>query len=146
MISTSFKVLIHIFLPIFIGGFLYIGFRSKSLLIFNWAHNLGLNSLIADYRNVCKSYQLELPNWVKYSLPDALWTYSFTSTFCLFWNGRKKLYFLVIPLILGVGFEVLQFFKKVRGTFDLVDLFFCLSTFILSILILKPYNNEKVSF
>jgi hypothetical protein len=146
MLAMSFKISIHIFLPIFIGGFLYVGYRSTSLLMFNWADNLGLYGLITDFRNVCKSYQFVLPNWVKYSLPDLLWTYAFTSSFCLFWRGRNKFYWCILPFVFSVGFEVLQFYKIVGGTFDLVDLFFCLTAYLISILIIKPYKNEKISY
>lgn len=141
MLGTSYKVMIHIFLPLFIGGLIYVGFRSKSLLIYSWVDNVSLNNLIIDFRNLLKSYQLQ--NWIKYSLPDGLWTYSLTSSLCLLLKKRYQLYWFVLPFILSIGFELFQMFKIIRGTFDIIDLVVCFIAYLLSILFFKPYKYEK---
>lgn len=143
MHSMSIRVFTHTLFPILIGGLIYLGFRDKSLTMFNWVNHIGLNDAISSFRQECSVYKLEIPNWVVYSLPDGLWTYSFTSSICLIWEKKNKIYWMFFPFIIGVGLEVLQFFNIVSGTFDIVDLAVSLIAFVLSILILKSYKNEK---
>lgn len=66
-----------------------------------------------------------LPNWVRYSLPDALWQYAFGATMAAVWRGepltKRKLAFLVAPAALGILVELGQGVGLVPGTFDLAD-------------------------
>tara|TARA_B100001109_G_scaffold226315_1_gene200336 strand:- start:503 stop:895 length:393 start_codon:yes stop_codon:yes gene_type:complete len=123
-------------MPIFLGGVIYLGYRSLSLRMFDWFEFLGFSELIYDVRYLFQEFLL-LPNWFYYSLPDGLWTYAFTSSFIIIWGIKNPIlkYWLAIPLILSVVPEILQFYNLFPGTFDWVDLIFMSNGFILSILI-----------
>lgn len=105
-----------IIIPLLIGGLIYIGFRSKSLLLFKWFSLLGLEELINLYRLNVKS--IELPGFILYSLPDGLWSYSFLEFIGLF--KVKLLVWMVVCLI--ISFEFLQLFSIIEGTFCFIDL------------------------
>lgn len=129
-------VFIHCILPIFVGGIIYIGFRSLSLRMFNWFDFFGFSDIILEVRELFHEI-LFLPNWFYYSLPDGLWTYAFTSSFIIIWgiNNPVLKYWLVIPFILSLVPEMLQLFNLFPGTFDLNDLIFMSIGFISSILV-----------
>ena len=84
-----------------IGGLIYIRYRSESLLMFDWFHNLGLSDSIEDFRS-----NSEMPNvydWVKYNLPAGLWLFAYMFVIDAVWgkdNNRVSMYFLyVLPLL-----------------------------------------------
>jgi len=138
--------LIHILLPILLGGFIYILLRSSSLLMFQWFESIGILEIVLSFRNISIGLKTSVPSWFYYSLPDGLWVYSFTTAILLFGNDFKNIkYWLFIPLVLGPLVEISQFFKLFPGTFDLTDLFFTSIAFTTSILIFnyKNRNNEK---
>ena len=135
-------VFIHCILPIFVGGIIYICFRSLSLRMFDWFDFIGFSEIILDIRELFLEISF-LPNWFYYSLPDGLWTYAFTSSFIIIWgiNNPVLKYWLVIPFILSLVPEMLQLFNLFPGTFDLNDLIFMSIGFISSILVF--YFTEK---
>ena len=68
-----------------------------------------------------------MPNWFIFSLPDALWIYSFSMAMLYIWNGevnKRSLFWIIIASILGIFGELAQLFGLV-GTFDLMDLLLC---------------------
>lgn len=136
-------VLIHVVFPILLGGLIYILFRSTTLIMFKWLDSIDVLSIVLTIRGFTSNIKNSFPEWFYYSLPDGLWVYSFTSALFLFnekFQGIKV--WLIIPLVLGPLFELLQFFKLFPGTFDITDLIFSSVAFILSILIFN-YKNKK---
>ena len=122
------KTIIHVVFPMIIGGFLYILFRGKNLLLFSWFKSLGFDRLINHAREI---FYLDIhpPKWLVYSLPDGIWIYSLTSLMLIIWykdsNKTKYLWFLIGP-VLGISAELGQLINIVPGTFDNTDLIFCL--------------------
>ena len=51
----------------FIGGMIYLMFRSESLVMFRWCETLHIREYVDSVRISCT-----LPNWIVYSLPDGL--------------------------------------------------------------------------
>lgn len=95
--------------------------------MFSWFKRLGLSSLISYIRLF--SDEFILPEWVIYSLPNALWTYSFMFSFVLLWKNSINLYshiWFALVFFISVGSEIGQLLKIVPGTFDFIDLFLCL--------------------
>ncbi len=137
------KLFIHVFLPIIFGGLIYILFRSDSLLMFKWFEFLGLSNIIYIVRECV--INISLVDWVRYSLPDGLWVYSFSTVLIILWNENKTLlfYFLLIPFLLGPGVEILQFFKLFEGTFDLMDLIITIVAFSLSLFFNLKFNQYE---
>ena len=140
----------QVFLPILIGGSLYIVFRSKSIRLFDWFERIGFAESLHVSRSIIIPFKKDIPSWLYYSLPDGLWVYAFTSALLIFWNQEieKVKYWLLIPFISGVSIEIAQGLKLLQGTFDFLDLAFTVLALILSVTI-NNYNfkqNEEQVF
>lgn len=138
--------IINCIIPVSIGGLIYMLGRHDSLKMFHWFQFLHLEAYIHHFRTVYKdSITSCLPAWMLYSLPDALWMYSFTSAVLLSWKRKLSIY-LLIPFLLGAGSETGQYFHLVRGTYDFNDLLCYCTGFLLSIIIItKPQTNVQES-
>ena len=145
-------LLIHVVVPIFGGGIIYLLFRDKSLLMFQWFHCLGLNNLINKCRVIINYQNIQLPGWFVYNLPNACWVYSFTCMMIIVWGGtpyKSRFFWLGIGPIIGIVAELGQTIKVVPGTFDPVDLLLCILGSILPFLFLlnmKGSENERIWF
>lgn len=117
---------LHVLLPILIGGGIYSLWRSKTLLVFAWYRWAGLYESLLAFRSEVVGARHFIPGPLLYSLPDALWVYSFTALmqFVWFWQPRSggRLFWALLPVSLAVGCEIGQFFRVIPGTFDWVDL------------------------
>lgn len=144
LINKTVLFLIHVLFPILLGGFIYLLFRSKSLIMFNWFKVIGILDLIQSFRNSFYDFKTCIPNWIYFSIPDALWVYSFTSTILLFESNWKVLTFwLLVPFLFGPLIEIFQLFRLFPGTFDPLDLLFTSIAFMFSILIFNYNKNRK---
>lgn len=106
-----------------IGGLIYIGFRDKSLLMFDWFDHLGLSQHVELFRGLFNSEGVY--GWVKYSLPDGLWLFSYMFLIDAIWNGSKSIiaYIFIYYLpFLALMSEILQYFGLVPGVFDWIDI------------------------
>lgn len=132
---TALNVTIHSFIPILLGGLIYILFRPSTLRMFQWFDLFGINELIKHVRNHIVSYGIIVPDWLIYSIPDGLWIYSFTSTLIIVNNCEwsKYKHWLLLPVSLGIGVELLQYFGLFKGTFDVYDLWCYVIGMLLSI-------------
>ena len=128
----------HVVLPLLIGSLIYVLFRSESLIMFTWFDNLGILEQIKEYRVMFYSFKQLLPNWIIYSLVDGLWGYTFVSAYLIYF---KIDYWLIVPFLLSVGVEVLQYFQLFQGTFDVIDLLCYIVGYTLPFLLLKNYNQ-----
>lgn len=131
------------------GGWLYLLFRSKTLLMFKWMEELRLLDLINNMRAEVSSD--EIPQFVIYALPDGLWVFSYILIVSAVWDFHFKAsvcYVLIIPTIALLS-EFGQIFDIVPGTFDIADIAsYFIATF-LGILLTKQINNylyEKESY
>lgn len=145
-----FVVLIHVFLPLFVGGSLYLIFRSSQLRMFEWVNYLGLNQQVFYLRDSLIPFADVLPGWIYFSLPDGLWTYSFTSAIVLLWksNERQLKFWVALPILISVIPELLQGINLFPGTFDLLDLILIGFAFEISyfqlFLINQPHENKNL--
>lgn len=135
----------HVICPLLLGALIYVCFRTKTLILFNWIEEISLISIVNEIRNVLYPLKSIIPNWIVYSLPDGLWVYAFTSSFLLIWNNNKnKILIAFIPLLISVTLELLQYVQINSGTFDFMDVATYTIASILSILIFKPkYQNYE---
>lgn len=118
------KIFIGI-LPIFLGGLIYLTYRVDSLLMFNWFKIIGLTDLVNFLRTDDLLQNLTIPNWVKFSLPDALWLFSFTYIILLLWDfkiNKQSVFWIFIAPTVGLFSEIGQLIGIIPGTFDKVDL------------------------
>jgi hypothetical protein len=96
------------------------------------------------FREFFSDYQL--PDWIRFNLPDLLWVFGFTSVMIIIWKGvqsKIKLFYIILPLFIGVASELLQYFIPNFGTFDSIDILFYTFGSLTSILILKTINQSK---
>jgi hypothetical protein len=110
---------------LFLGSAIYILFRAESLLMFRWAHSLGLLPLIHFLRFYSLGVKPIIPAWIVYSLPFALWTVSYMLFIQAIWFGHKSnsrvTWFWAVPVI-SLASELGQYRRLVPGTFDIFDL------------------------
>ena len=153
MISKSYRFCFFVLLPIVIGGLIYILFRSDKLLMFHWFKTIGLGQPVKFLRNIDSIKNNIIPNWIKYSLPDGLWVFSYVSLMLLIWDNKISkptgVWIFIVPVI-AIMSEFGQLFKLVPGTFDLIDLAVYLFSTLLPIVLFKyifielktiPYDN-----
>ena len=137
---------VYSIIPLIIGGIIYISFRSKNLVMFQWFDNIGISFFTNYIRYLFSPVKPYLSEWFYYSLPDGIWIFSFTTTLIIFWDFsfEKVKIWLVAPIFSGIFFEILQFFFEFLGTFDIIDLLFSMIGFILSFILLKnkPKNEN----
>jgi hypothetical protein len=131
----------HVVIPLISGGLIYISFRSLSLRMFDWFKWCKIDFFTSLIRSIIYPLKSHFPAWFYFSLPDALWVYSFSSALLIYWNNdfEKVKYWLLIPFVSGILIEISQGFKFFSGTFDFLDLL--LST--LGLLLSKTIINYK---
>ena len=133
------KVILHIALPIFIGSMIYILFREKELLMFNWFNYLKLNFIIDFLRNNFYEYRIYIPKSILFSLPDALWVYSFTMFLSIYFKNRIILSAIFVGSIIT---EILQLWFVV-GTFDIYDVIYMFVLYLIAMYFIKKFEEEK---
>lgn len=104
------------------GGMTYLLFRPQTLLMFHVTDAIGLSAAINSMREGISS---QLPEFIIYSLPGALWAaaYILTTEYFLYRQSVKTRILVagIIPVI-GAVSELLQFTGLLPGTFDVADL------------------------
>ena len=104
------------------GGMTYLLFRPQTLLMFHVTDALGLSAVINSMR---KGISSQLPEFIIYSLPGALWAaaYILTIDSLMFRQSvmPRILVSGIIPVI-GAVSELLQLIGLLPGTFDVADL------------------------
>lgn len=118
-------LLFKAFLPLLIGGMIYVIFRTDSLLMFKWIEQLDLKGAVMLVRDIAGLYNLENYKIIFNTLPGGLWVYSYITFLMLIWkneiNRNNILYFVIIPAA-AVLSEFLQLAGIIRGTFDILDI------------------------
>ncbi|MCR4030286.1 MULTISPECIES: hypothetical protein [Flavobacterium] len=139
-------IFIHVIVPLVIGGLIYISFRSLSLRMFDWFKWIHIDFITSLIRDIMYPFKRQIPTWFYFSLPDALWVYSFSSALLIIWKDqfKKGKYWLLIPLLSGSIVEIAQAVKLFPGTFDMIDLIFTTTALLFSIMLNSIFNqNEK---
>ena len=109
-----------------IGSYLYLKFRSETLLMFKWAKNLGLDFTVSAIRGSFESLNSDRMNYVIFSAPYGFWVISFCCFIGAIWHKDSSLSAIILRLIvpvIAVSSELLQFLGFLPGTFDINDLF-----------------------
>jgi glycopeptide antibiotics resistance protein len=97
--------------------------------------------------NLSRSYGLFIPDWIKYNLPDGLWTFAFANCMFYIWKNsesKQKLIWFYVPVIFSIIFEFSQI-NLIPGTFDILDLVACIIGYIFSVLLYKYHLKSRVS-
>jgi hypothetical protein len=133
------KKIIHIFLSIFAGSMIYILFREKNLLMFKWFKFLKLDFIINFLRDNFYKYRIYIPKSVLFSLPDALWVYSFTIFLSIYFKNRIILSSIFAGSIIT---EILQLWF-VTGTFDIYDVTYMFVLYLIAMYFIKNFEEEE---
>ena len=133
------KVILHIALPFFVGSTIYVLFREKTLLMFDWFSYLRLDFIIDFLRNNFYEYRIYIPKSILFSLPDALWVYSFTMFLSIYLKNKIILSTVFIGSIIT---EILQLWF-VAGTFDIYDVIYMFTLYLIAMYFIKKFEEEK---
>lgn len=131
-------------LLLIIGCLIYVVFRTRSLLMFKCFDKLELTGIIEQLRCTGKDYSLY--DWVKDSMPDGLWLFSYMFLIDTIWEGSRPFsyyFFLWILPVFAITSEVLQATHVVPGVYDTVDLL-CYLFAIIIFMILKHIQNRGI--
>jgi len=132
---------------LFLGGIIYVLWRDESLIMFRWFNDLGFGVKVHNIRLYAKPYANILPQWVIFSLPQALWLLSGILLLKSIWGNDKhkgmKLW-LIILLTMAFGIEYVQYLHWIPGTFDELDIGLLIGGCIISFVFIKfIYNKER---
>ena len=108
-----------------IGSYLYLKFRSETLLMFKWAKNLGLDFIVSSIRGSFESLNSDRMKYIIFSAPYGFWVISFCCFIGAIWHKDSSLSAIILRLIvpvIAVSSELLQFVGFLPGTFDINDL------------------------
>ena len=123
--------------PLMLGGAIYICFRPLNLLMFDWATGFGLQDTITHIRSSTQVYQSLISDFILFSLPTMLWTFSFTYAVSVIWRGgdnkNARVFFLCMVLLVSIFGEVAQSINLIQGTYDLLDLIANVTGFFLAV-------------
>lgn len=115
------KVMLSLVILLF-GGLVYVIYRDKSLLMFDWFNAIGIGNEIDGLRRLFEREGIY--GWVKYSLPDGLWIFSYMFLVDAIWNGSKSIssfiFIYSLPFFALLS-EFLQHFGLLPGVFDWID-------------------------
>ena len=106
-----------------VGGFIYVLYRPRNILLFDFLDECDLMPVVDTLRQGFSN--VRLPSFFVYSLPAGLWTASYLlMMYCNTrgYSSRLKL-MACLPLPMSaVVLEFMQFFGWCPGTFDVNDL------------------------
>ena len=140
--------LFNFLVPIFVGSFIYIVFRQKSLLVFTWISFFNLSNFVDVLRSSFSEYKTYIPGFILYSLPDGLWVYSGTVLFLKIWKNDQniisKYFWILLPFIVSLLMEFFQLFNLIKGTFCFNDILFITVLFIIP-MFKSLYKNGEIN-
>ena len=113
-----------------LGGLIYVIYRDKSLLMFDWFDTIGISKQVDGLRNLFQGEGIY--GWIKYSLPDGLWIFSYMFIVDTIWDHERNkvsMIFLWGLPILALLSECFQYIELIPGVFDWIDM----ASFILAI-------------
>lgn len=141
--SVSFQLLLALIL-LFVGGMIYIAFRSTSLVMFSWFNELGMNTTVESIRKISNSFSL--PYFIKYCMPNAFWitSYILVVDALVQIDNYRLLWAMTLPVI-SIVCEILQIWKVVPGIFDTGDLICFIFPAVAYIVFYKIKYNETIS-
>jgi hypothetical protein len=90
--------------------------------MFDWFNAIGIGNEIDGLRRLFEREGIY--GWVKYSLPDGLWIFSYMFLVDAIWNGSKSIssfiFIYSLPFFALLS-EFLQHFGLLPGVFDWID-------------------------
>ena len=131
------------FFLVMLGGLIYTTYRDSDLLMFTWYDTIGLTRLIEQLRVTVALFSDPISDWIIFSLPNALWMFSFIHALLWVWDfklERRNLGWMLLATGIGIGTEIGQWMHLVAGTFDQTDLWMLFVASFLPIFFIKHPN------
>ena len=127
-------------LSMFFGGMIYLLWRPQNLVMFSWCKSIGIGEFVQQMRG---AVLCDLPIWLVYSLPQALWCFSGLCCIHAIW-GRKRgeRFWLSVVLWGSLLIEGMQFLHVISGTFDVVDVGFIVLVYCLFEISIQNFKGE----
>ena len=113
------------FIFLLTGSYLYLKFRSETLLMFKWAKNLHLDFIVSAIRKSFEGLNSDQIEFLIFSAPYGLWVISFCCFIGAIWHKDNSLSAIILRLfvpVIAISSELLQFVGFLPGTFDINDL------------------------
>ena len=107
--------------------------------MFEWFSYLKLDFIINFLRDNFYKYRIYIPKSVLFSLPDALWVYSFTMFLSIYFKNRIILSSIFVGSIIT---EILQLWF-VTGTFDIYDVIYMFVLYLIAMYFIKKFEEEE---
>ena len=129
IISMSFLIL---------GGFIYLLFRPKTLLMFRWFEFFRVDDYVDCLRGKVDS--VILGEIVLYSFPNGLWISSYILLVNVVVSKKDKfkvLFWAILLPLVSIIFELLQVHKIIPGVFDLYDIIFYIFPLVVYLIYLR---------
>ena len=136
-------------IPLLLGGLIYVIYRADTLIMFSWFHQFRLQGITDAFRSNTFLQKLAIPDWIKFSLPDALWLFSFTYTMLLFWDftiTKQSIVWICLAPVVGLVSELGQLVNIIPGTFDIIDLILLILAAFLPLLSVKNLKSNPIIF
>jgi hypothetical protein len=136
-------LIINGLIPVVAGGLIYIIWRDKSIVMFQWFDAIHMSGITAVLRKI----SIQPPDWIIYSAPAGLWAYSFNFSLLYIWHDAgckiKYIWMILVPVV-AVGLELGQLLGFVAGTFDIFDIIYYLIFIGLSFLAIKMVAVNQI--
>lgn len=118
------KIFVGLFFLI-LGSYLYLKFRSETLLMFKWAENFGFNFIVSSLRGSSSVLNYPQLKYIIFSAPYGMWVISFCCFIGAIWHNDSSvsaiIWRLFVPAI-AISSELFQFVGLLPGTYDKNDL------------------------
>jgi hypothetical protein len=134
------RFFLHVVLTMFVGGVIYILFRSNNLLMFRWFEFLKIDKFVYFLREYTFSYRKYIPESILFSLPDCLWVYSFTMFLSFYF---KNIFIIIIPCTGSILTEIGQLWF-VPGTFDIMDVLYMAASSGIALYFIYKHKNSDI--
>lgn len=117
--GTIFQVALFVVIPIVAGGLIYYLFCPSVTFVkfIDSITNINVHITCDNTENIV----ILILRWYLF---DFLWAFSFSSAVYLFFVNKRLSYTmsLIIPVVFGVVYEMLQKYGIAKGTFDIGDI------------------------
>lgn len=127
---------LHVALPVIVGAAIYLLFRTRTLLAYQWVTAAGAGAWLEVARDHAMPFRAVLSGPILYTVPDAMWVYGLTACMRLIWSRNAsgaRWVWVSLGVVLGAGGELGQALGIVPGTFDPADLIACFAAAILAV-------------
>jgi hypothetical protein len=135
------RIFLTAFLAILFGTSIYILWRPDTIKVFTWLDLVGLSAPIESIRSYSKNFLPIIPEWIVFSLPNGLWAFSYATIITYMWWEREnsifKVFWLSSIIVVGLGYEALQYVGAIPGTFCFQDLLLCITGVFLGVTITR---------